>query len=258
MTGDITTEVDGSICTVTISNPDKKNAMSRAMLAELNDELADLSEREGLYALVFTGAGKDAFSSGLDISEFSEENPKEGEDRVKEMLRLVEEFPYPTIAMINGDAVGAGFELATACDLRVATAGARLGITPAKIGIVISDRAIRQLLAAVGPADAKELLFTGKLIDATRAEEMGLLNDVVEQPELDERTYELAEQIASNAPLSLKGMKSIIRTVLDKRKLTPTEKRWADELQEEAFESRDHAEGRAAFAENRPPEFEGR
>jgi methylmalonyl-CoA decarboxylase len=257
MTEEITTNVDQAICTITISNRKKRNALSGAMITEINNTLEQLKKRDDIYVIVFTGVGEMAFSSGFDISEFSNENPMEGENKVKKMLRLIEETDYPTVAKINGDAVGAGFELVAACDLRIATEEARLGITPAKIGIVLSGRAVKQIVAAVGPTNAKELLFTAKLVDANRAKEMGLLNQVVKQPKLDERTNEIVEQIAVNAPLSLRGIKSIIHSILDKNSLTPAEKEWVNNLQEEAFKSRDHEEGRLAFQENRSPEFEG-
>lgn len=256
MTGEIISEIDGSVCTIIIKNSKKRNAMSKDMVEEINKIIKELGENKGIYTLIFTGAGKNAFSSGYDIAD-SGDDLMEGEKEIKEMLRLIEKFDYPTIGMVNGVAVGAGFELIAACDLRIAATNARLGITPAKIGIVLSDRAIKQILTAIGPTYTKELLFTGKLISAKHGKEIGLLNKVVEQSELQSETYGLADQISSNAPLSLSGMKSIIQTIEDKRTLTNREKEWANNLQEEAFNSQDHKEGQLAFNENRDPKFEG-
>lgn len=257
MTGEIITEINDSRCTITISNPGKRNALTSSMVTSIGDAIEELNQRDGLYVVVLTGAGTKAFCSGFDIAEFDDDDRMAKEDELTRVLGLVEQTDFPTIARINGDAVGAGFELLAACDLRIAVADARLGLPPAKIGIVLSDRAIRQLLVAVGPTDAKELLFTAELVSAERASEMGLLNDVVDRPALDERTDEMVRRIAANAPLSVLGMKSILRVILEKGTLNRAEQAWARTLREEAFDSRDHEEGRAAFHENRAPEFEG-
>lgn len=257
MAGEISTEIDGSRCTITMSNPGKRNALTPSMVTAIGDVIQELNGRDGLYVVVLTGAGTNAFCSGFDIAEFDADDRMAKEDDLTRVLGLVENSDNPTIARINGDAVGAGFELLAACDLRIAVTDARLGLPPAKIGIVLSSRAIRQLLAAVGPTDAKELLFTAELVSAERGSEMGLLNDVVDRPSLDERTDEMVRRIASNAPLSVQGMKSILQVILEKGTLSRAEQAWARTLREEAFESRDHEEGRAAFHENRPPEFKG-
>lgn len=255
---EITIETKGRVGKITIKNPEKRNALSEDLLDELCNAVESLRDRDKIYVIVLTGVGERAFSSGLDISEFSEDDPLAGEYKLQRLLRLVENLKYPTIAKVNGDAVGAGFELVAACDLRIAAEDSRLGLTPAKIGIIPSDRAIRQVMTAVGPTNAKELLFTAKLINADRAHEMGLLNSVTDRSELDERVDTMAEDIASNAPLSLKGINTIIDALLDKKRLTQAEKDWAERLQKETFTSADHKEGRSAFKENRAPEFEGR
>lgn len=257
MTGEIATDFDDRRCTITISNPAKRNALTPAMIADLVDAFRGLGDRDDVRVVVLTGAGSKAFCSGFDIDEFDGDG-LEKEGAVADLLQIVEETDRPTVARINGDAVGAGFELVTACDLRLAAADARFGIPPARIGIIPSDRAIGQLLAAIGPTYAKELLFTAELVGAERAAEIGLLNDVVDRAALDERTDELTERISANAPLSIRGMKSIVRAMGTNERLSANEKEWVRSLQEEAFDSRDHAEGRAAFREKRQPEFEGR
>lgn len=258
MSGTIRSEIDGGICTLTIENEGKRNAISYAMLRELIDELDDLSGREGEYVVVVRGAGEEAFSAGFDLDE-------DRRDRTPEQKRLwpraneaLETYEYPTVAMINGDTYGGAVQLAAACDLRVGVEGAEFGITPAKLGLVYGGDAIGRVMRLVGPAKTKELLFTANAIPATHAAEIGLLNYVVERDELEERAYGLAEDIAANAPLSLKYMKEIVGALTEKRALSDAERKWIARVREEMFESRDHREAVAAFREGRTPEFEGR
>jgi methylmalonyl-CoA decarboxylase len=159
--------------------------------------------------------------------------------------------------MINGGTFGGSMHLIAACDLRVAVDEAQFGITPARLGLVYRGKAIYEIMSHIGPGNIKEFLFTADFIDAERAYDMGLLNDVVPRDQLEDRTYELAETIAGNAPISLVSMKEIIRALLDHGWLTEAEQKWVAALREESEESRDHTEGVEAFQENREPEFKG-
>lgn len=257
MSENVRFERDGPVCTLRIDRPEKRNALSPAMLSAIVDGIESLDGDDEVRTLVVTGTGR-AFSAGFDIDEFAGDSRDEGQALFDRAVHALTDFSYPTLAMINGDAIGGAVELIAACDIRFGVRGARFGITPAKLGIIYGDRGVTRFVDVMGPANTKELLFTGDLVDAERAKEMGLLNHLVEEDELEERTYAMADRISSNAPLSLKGMKRIVHAVLEKRSLTDAEQAWVERLEQEAFESRDHEEAVEAFAEGRDPEFEGR
>jgi enoyl-CoA hydratase/carnithine racemase len=174
------------------------------------------------------------------------------------MADAIYQHPYPTIAMLNGAAIGAGFLIATACDLRVAVAGASIGVPSAKLGVIYTSRGIELAREVAGTAATKELLFVGETVTAERARDMGLVNHVVDRDELEDHTYDIATRIAANAPLSLTGTKEIIHALTDSATFDETDEEWIADLRQRAFDSRDHEEGKRAFAENRDPEFEGR
>jgi len=239
---------------IVLENPDKRNAITPSMLPEFSTAIADL--RGEVRCLVLAGAGEEAFSAGFDLSSVEADSFHEEHEPVyEETLRSLADFPYPTIAKVNGDAVGGGFDLSLTCDLRVAVSGARFGVPTARIGIVYSERAIRGMVQALGPARTKELLFTADLVDAAEAADMGIVNAVVEADEIDDYTADLASRIAGNAPRSLTASKQIVETVLDSDRPSPTERAHLEQLRAEAFESDDFEEGLAATAEGREPEF---
>ena len=173
-------------------------------------------------------------------------------------MNAVASFPYPVIAMIYGYAVGAGLELATTCDMRLAADTARLGITPAKLGVVYRPDGIAKFIDLVGVSLTKELFYTGRLITAQRALERGLVDYICPPPELAKATYDLAREIAENAPLSLSGAKTTIARLLDNRKLTPEVEAELRKLQAQAMLSEDLKEGQRAFMEKRKPRFTGK
>lgn len=266
MSGEVHIDTEDLVATVTIDNTAKRNALGPPLIAKIIDALDELEERDDIRCLVITGKGEKAFSSGFDISyhqrnyEGGTEGPEEDgpEGDFGEMVDRVKYFDYPVIARINGGTFGGSMHLIAACDFRISVDEAQFGITPAKLGMIYGGEAIGEIMEHVGPADVKELLFTADFIDADRAYDMGLLNDVVPREELDERVYGMAESIANNAPLSLVGMKQIVRALMNKGSLTDAETIWAEKLEQEAEDSRDHQEGVEAFMENRDPEFEGR
>jgi enoyl-CoA hydratase/carnithine racemase len=257
MSGSLEVEVDPPVCRLTIDNPEKRNALSSSFLPEVTKTLTALSDRDDVRVVVLTGAGEAAFCSGYDVSELSADRAeREGMlDRAVETLRT---FEYPTVARINGDVVGAGVNLITACDLRVAVDDARVGVTAPQLGTVYSYQGTAQLVDVVGRADAAEILLTGELLSAERVERMGLLHYRVGRDRLEETVEGLVNRIGSNAPLSLSGTKQILNAIRRKRSFTEAEREWAAAVREEARTSRDHEEGKRAFAENRGPMFEGR
>lgn len=258
MTGSVHSEVDGRICTVTIENDGKRNAIDYAILEGLIETFQGLEEREEPTVVVLRGAGEQAFSAGFDLDIDRSDQTDEQARLWPRMTRAVEGYTYPVIGMINGDTYGGAMNLIACCDLRVGVEGARFAITPARIGLVYGGRAINRIVQLIGPAMTKQLLFTAEPIETDHAVEVGLLNEAVPRSELESRTYELAEGIAANAPFSLRAMKEIVDAILAKGRLSSAERRWIQDLRGEAFRSADHAEGVAAFREGREPEFEGR
>jgi methylmalonyl-CoA decarboxylase len=158
--------------------------------------------------------------------------------------------------MVNGDTYGGAVEIIAVCDIRLGVEEARFGITPAKIGLVYGGKAINRVLNLIGPAKTKEMLFTANTIDADHAGDIGLLNYVLKREVLEDRTYEMAENIASNAPFSIRAMKEITDAILAKNQLSQAEVKWVQRLRTQAFESEDYTEGVQAFNEDREPNFQ--
>ena len=257
MTGSIDTEIEDGVCTVTISNPGKRNAIGYSMIRELSTVLEELDDDENHYVLVLTGAGSEAFSAGFDLTQDRRNRTDEQKELWPTMISRLETYEYPTIAMINGDTYGGAVELIANCDLRVAVEDARFGITPAKLGLVYRGSAIRKVAEIAGMPTTKELLFTADPITATRANEEGMVNHVTTADELESTTYDIANSIAENAPLSLKYMKEIMHSIEEKGALTDGEEKWVAEVRDRMFKSDDHREGVEAFSEGRTPDFTG-
>jgi enoyl-CoA hydratase len=252
---------EGNICTLTINRPDKRNALNPEILLKIGDVLNSLKEEGDVRAVVIRGTGDKAFSSGFDIGQISTRETRVETGAVRNPFEFgmgsIVEYPYPVIAMIYGYAVGAGLELAVTCDIRVAADTARLGITPAKLGVVYRHTAVRRFLNLVGTAQTGELFYTGRLYDAQRAREIGLVDHVVPAEELEATTYDLAREIAENAPLSVSGIKTTINRLLNYQKISPEDEAELIKLQTEGGLSEDLKEGQRAFMEKRKPQFKG-
>ena len=251
MSDEILVGVADDIATVTLNRPDKRNAMNAAMLRALAKAFDELESRRDVRVVVVRGAGP-AFCSGRDLSDMERGEPQED---IVSVLRRIERSRHPTIAMLHGDAVAGGCELALHCDLRVAAEGARLGMPLARIGLVPGFALGQKLLEIIGPAHTRHLLLTGRPIDARRALEIGMVHQVVPAAELDTATATLARTIADNAPLSLAGIKALIQRALDARDHVGHDD--VDALIQAARRSRDASEGRRAMLEKRKPVFRG-
>jgi len=259
VTATIRAEDRGFVRVLTIDNQAKRNAFDYRSLAELEAACRKAAEDQ-VRCLVLRGAGDRAFSSGFDIGAMDGPGGERPDLAVERAMEAVEAVPCPTVAFVNGAAFGAGCELAVTCDLRVARFGAQLGMPPAKLGVVYAAAGIRRFLALVGPAHAREMLFTGRPVDAEAARAMGLVDRVVEPDRAEAEALELAEEIAQNAPLAVQGMKRILRLLVaaHERGLTEEEREEVVLLRGRAFASADLKEGRAAWAERRAPRFQGK
>lgn len=252
-------EEKGAICTLTFNRPEKRNLLTPSILLELSEQLDRLRDENKVRCVVIRGSGEKAFSSGYDINAIGENDMirhHEGDHPLGRALRTIESFPYPVIAMMNGHAFGAGLEVAVTCDLRVTVEDCLLGMPPAKLGVVYSYRGIKKFLDLIGPGCTKELFLVGRPISSERAWEIGLVNFMVPREELEEFTYGIANEIAENAPLSLKTLKEITNA-LEKRTISTEDEKVIRQMTLEVQNSQDYKEGQRAFSEKRKPEFKG-
>jgi enoyl-CoA hydratase/carnithine racemase len=256
MADEVLIDVDGGVATVTLNRPDKRNAMSLALLDGLRAAMDDLDARADVRVVVVRGAGP-AFCAGMDLREMQARRDAGGdpESGVTAVLQRVERSRHPTIALVHGDAIAGGCELALHCDLRIAAEPARFGMPLARIGLIVPFPLLQKLVEVIGPAHTRELLFTGQPVDARRALAMGMVHRLVPPAEIEDATYALARQIAANAPLSLAGIKAaLLRAVALRERVEHAD---IDDLVRAAQLSADAAEGRRAMLEKRPPRFTG-
>jgi len=249
------------IATITVNRPEVRNALDTQTREELLAALADVAADEDVRVVIFTGAGDQAFVSGADIRVFKEMTPP----KILEfsyslggmgLYRKVEQLDKPTIAAINGYALGGGCELALVCDIRVASEKSRFGQPEINIGIMPGAGGTQRLPRLIGMGRAKELCFTGDMIDAREAERIGLVDKVVPSEQLEAAVMELARRIASKSPVILK----YIKRALDRSMRTDLDSGLAFEAQSlsTCFGTEDKNEGVNAFLEKRKPEFKGR
>lgn len=245
----------GAVATLTINRPDKRNALSFLMWSTFPEIAATVAADDAVRVLVVRGG--EHFSAGADIAEFTTlRKDAEGATRygqaVHDAGQALARLGKPTIAAITGFCIGGGCEIALACDLRVAADDARFGITPAKLGIVFGLSSTKQLVDVVGPAWAKQILYTADIVDASTALRIGLVNELHPAAELDKRVSELAGLIAARSQVSVRGAKSIIGRLTDGHL---DEDDAVRELYARSAASADYAEGVRAFLDKRPPRF---
>ena len=251
-----------AVARLTLNRPDSRNALDHELLDGIAAALPSLDRGIEVRCVLIIGAGK-AFSAGYDIAAIPTETfERDAEALVAHpfhaALVAVANHPWPVVAAINGHALGGGLELTLTCDLRICARGAKLGMPPAKLGLIYGHTGLQRFIDTIGVPRTRELFLTGRNFDADRAERIGLVQDVVDDAELEGAAVDLAAEIAANAPLSMRGNKHAIDTLNSYARLTPEQEEELIELRESCFSSEDFREGIAAFAEKRKPVWKGR
>ena len=245
---------DGAVATICLDRPDKRNAMSYAMWGSLEELVSQLASDPEVRVVVLRGAGAH-FCAGADITELNVQ--RGARQRSFAEVNLAAEtalatIPKPTVAFISGDCIGGGCALAIDCDMRIASRGARFGITPAKLGIVYPSASLERATHLLGPAATKRLLFTGDLIDADEALRIGLVDEIVETAAAEERLATLTGVLAARSLLTQAATKAMVADVVAHGRVRPeVEHKW----NQSAAAAGDGAEGIAAFVEKRSPRF---
>lgn len=258
---EILIENNGLVSVITINRPEKRNLVTPSMLDGIGNTLRELENAGSARCVVIRGQGEKAFSSGYDIQSIGENDMIKNQDGTNPLpicAKSIEDFPYPVIAMINGHAFGAGLEIAVACDYRVCAEHAKLGMPPAKLGVLYSYAGIRKFLNLIGLGYTKEMFLIGNPVDAQKAEKIGLVNTVKTTEGIEEYTMNLAEEIAANAPLSMKTMKYMINKWQNNQNLTESQQDALTTMILEVQNSSDYKEGQKAFSEKRAPKFTGK
>lgn len=247
-------QIDGKIARVIFNNPAARNALTWPMYEELKQICDSLAKNVDIRVVIFRGAGDKAFVSGSDIQQFVDLKENEAyEVAVDHIFTSLQQLPMPTIAMIEGLAVGSGLLMATACDFRISTPEARFGIPVAKtLGNCLSPSNLSWLATHLGVPTVKKMLLTAELIKAPELLESGFLYQTIDASEIDAATTELAEKLASLAPITQKASKLALARLLQSNLPDCTD------LMRETYNSKDFREGVNAFLEGRPPQWIGK
>ena len=252
----LTVDVDDRLAVVTINRPEVRNALSRQVLADLRDALAELRERDDVGLVAVTGAGEKAFVAGADIAQLRHYDLHTGLDaEMQRTFDVVEAFPKPTIAAVNGFALGGGCELAMACDIRIASKNARFGLPETTLSVLPGAGGTQRLARLVGTGRAIEMILTGRFVDAAEAHAIGLITAVVPAAGLRAELRRLADQILEKGPLAVRLAKLVVRAGMDADQRTgQVVEQLAQAL---LYTTADKAEGASAFLEKRAPTFKG-
>ncbi|HEV7253568.1 MAG TPA: enoyl-CoA hydratase [Mesorhizobium sp.] len=257
----ILARIEDGIGWLTFNQPEKRNAISLEMWEAVAAAAERFANDPAVRVVVMSGAGGKAFASGADISQFEKmRDSAEAEANYSATSSLarkrLEALDKPLIAMIQGFCIGGGCATALVADLRITADDGKFGIPAAKLGVAYAYHSLRRLVALVGPAVAKEIMFTGRFLDAAEALRVGLVNRVVPPDQLESTVREMAQTMARNAPLSIRASKVAIDQIAGDPALADQAR--FDALYRACFDSADYAEGRAAFMAKRPPVFTGR
>jgi enoyl-CoA hydratase len=257
-------QTKNNICTLTLNRPEKKNSLSLELVERLGSTLKELAEDDAIRTVILRGAGDEAFCSGFDIGSLPTQSEADADqrlkslDQVESLLQRLVSFPYPVIAMLNGFAFGLGCELSMCCDIRIGAEDIRMGMPPARLGLVYPWTGLLRFIQRIGLQSTKEIFFTGHTYTGRRIKELGLVDYLVPGGDLEEFTYATAKEIAGNAPLALKGIKKVINLLMKPSRLDKTQSGEAQAIFRAALLSEDMQEGQAAFLEKRKPQFKGK
>lgn len=254
----ITVETNDKIAVITINRPDKLNALNQQVHREGVAALDELAKTDAVRVVVFKGAGEKSFVAGADIAEFAGATPAEQRTTMlaRSLFTVLDSFPKPVIAMINGFCLGGGNELAMACDLRICSDKSRFAQPEVNLGIMCGGGGTQRLTKLIGETRAMQLILTGEMIDAATALQFGLVNAVHPAEELEAKTMEFAAKIAEKAPIALRYSKESVK-LASRSNLDEGLRREID-LFALCFATEDKQEGVAAFLEKRKPNFKGR
>jgi enoyl-CoA hydratase/carnithine racemase len=255
---------ENGVCTLVLNRPEKKNSLSPQLVTLLLQTLQELSGDDSVRAVVIRGVGDKAFCAGYDIRSIptggSGDVQKELDKTspIESLFECIYNYPYPVIAMLNGYAYGAGCELAVCCDIRIGADDIRMGIPPAKLGLVYHWTGLQRFIQVIGLKSTKELFFTGRFFRGQHLKDIGLVNYLLPAAELEGFVYKMAREISENAPLAVKGTKRVINLLLQSSQMDQRSITEAETLALEAFNSDDLKEGQLAFLEKRKPVFKGK
>ncbi len=252
MADELKVERSQNFVTLSLNRPEKRNAINRAVIEAFDGALASVEADKNIRAVIIRGEGR-GFCSGLDLRDI--EQMGAGGLTFEKIIRRLQALPVPTIAAVHGEALTGGLVLALTCDLRIAAEGARLGMTPARIGYLPTYWIFRKFVETVGPANTAEIMYLADPVDSARAREMGLVHKVVPDNNLGAAATAWAEKIAGNAPLSVRAMKQMISRVISEA--FEVDHKDLDELGNKVRTSQDAKEGVRAFLEKRKPVWRG-
>ena len=256
----VLTSLEDTIGTIVLNHAEKRNALSQALIADILEALAAFRLQNPRVVILRAPEGTKVWSAGHDVSELpqSHRDPLGWDDPLRLLIREVENYPAPIIAMIEGSVWGGACEVAFACDLVIAADDATFAITPAKLGVPYNLSGLMTFMNVISLHVAKEMAFTGLPVTAAKAERLGIINQVAPRQELMQRTYDMAKHIARNAPLSIAVMKEELNLLANAYDLSPVMFERIQSLRRVVYNSQDYQEGIRAFLEKRVPAFTGK
>lgn len=258
LAGSINSYIENRVGYIVLDNPSKLNAISFSMWEKIGTTLEEYKKNKDIRCVVMTGNGEKAFSAGADISEFNDNRSLEEAvllyDNVsKTTLNILQNFPKPTIAIINGYCIGGGLATALSCDVRIASEKSTFAIPAAKLGLAYDYLGIKKLRDLIGPSRAKYIFFTARQFSSTEAIQMGIIEQIFKEKDFKEGVMQVLNTIIGNAPLTIASAKLAIDADIEDKDLYKKCK----EFEAICFSSKDYEEGRLAFSEKRKPVFKG-